>query len=783
MNVFISYDHRDGDKASKLEEDLKLQHIGIWIDKKCIKPGTIWLQEIDKGLSTRQADYVLGIITNPYIDSTGGVEAYVKISEGLRTKNIKFIPLFFEDINEINSVIIPAINGFKFYEDYNKGLLDLIKFLKSEEPERSVELLSKIEGENSKNPFRRTRAEFFESDYSLAMAFADPEKERYELVCGRMPLFIFGGRGSGKTMILRSLTPEVRISLSKVKTFKEAREKGVDYFGIYIRLMRGSFSLADNNTILKLGFLNLGVAKDYNLYRELWKKIDKGITDEPIISSGINAAQKIFLNEINLKILKTIIAKLKHLQDIKVISINNDTEQKIVSLLNKRLAPSLVIKSFNDLMDFIDTELDKIKDYLQKITLPSNDTLSANWVISGSDFLDHACNIFVDNIVDLKDTKFYLLLDEFENLLTYQQIIINEWIKTSNNIVVKVGVKYESTHTNMTLQGQPLQFKVGECDEIALDYDLFDDIDIAKYQRLLKRICEKLLRLESYREINIENILENPSAPELPQEVIDQCIKEIIGERFQENIQEYRRKFEVASIFRLLRKKEKVEGRKSKKKVYAGFDTYTYLSSGIIRIFLNLIGMAVYRAEGNGVNVKSGQKISIEDQSWASRVFSKAYLEKIYKNVEPYMGINGEIIYQFVTDIGDIFRERLLFHSSEPETLSISVKDSHNLDGEEFSLLKALLKHGVRESILYKREETSSYRPKQSTGIRTKDYVLNRVYTPALEISHRARWGRCNFYVKELSNLITSETREKTKKNLQKRQGKEEKKAPLFGEE
>ena len=63
MNVFISYDHRDGDKASKLEEDLKLQHIGIWIDKKCIKPGTIWLQEIDKGLSTRQADYVLGIIT------------------------------------------------------------------------------------------------------------------------------------------------------------------------------------------------------------------------------------------------------------------------------------------------------------------------------------------------------------------------------------------------------------------------------------------------------------------------------------------------------------------------------------------------------------------------------------------------------------------------------------------------------------------------------------------------------------------------------------------------
>jgi len=787
MNVFISYNHRDEDKALKLEEDLKLQHVGIWIDKGCIEPGTIWLKEIDEGLSIRQVDYVLGIVTNDYINSTGGIEAYAKISEGLRKRgrDIKFIPLFFEDINKINSVITAAIQGFKFYEDYNKGLLELIKFLKSKESEQAAELLSKIEGENSKNPFRRTRAEFFESDSKLAMAFADPEKERYELVCGRMPLFIFGGRGSGKTMILRSLTPEVITSRLRVKTLKEAKEKGVDYFGIYIRLMRGSLSLADNNTILKLGFLNLGVVKDYNSYKELWKKIDKDITDEPIISSGINSAQIIFLNEINLKILKAIVAKLKHLQDIKVISIDNDTEQEIVSLIIKRLNPSLVIRSFNDLMGFIDTELDKIKDYLQKITLPFNENISANWVTSSPDFIDCICKIFVDNLMDLKGTKFYLLLDEFENLLPYQQMIINEWVKTSNNIVVKVGVKYEGMHTNMTLQGQLLQFKVGECDEIALDYDLFDDIDIAKYQNLLKRICEKLLLLEKYNETDIEKILEKPSASELPPDVIDECIKEIAGNRFQEKAQEYREKFEVAAIFRLLRKKEKVEGRRSRKKVYAGFDTYTYLSSGIIRIFLNLVGMALYRAEGNKINVKAGQNISIEDQSWASRIVSKAYLEKIYKNVESYRGINGEIIYQFVTDIGDIFRERLLFHSSEPETLSISVRDPHNLDKKEFSLLKDLFKHGAKESIFYKREETSSYRPKQSAGIRTKDYVLNRVYTPALEISHRARWGRCKFSVEELSELITSKTREKIKRTLQQRQRKEEEqeKTPLFDEE
>jgi len=223
----------------------------------------------------------------------------------------------------------------------------------------------------------------------------------------------------------------------------------------------------------------------------------------------------------------------------------------------------------------------------------------------------------------------------------------------------------------------------------------------------------------------------------------------------------------------LLRQREKVEGRRTRKKVYAGFDTYTYLSSGIIRVFLNLIGMAFYKAEGDGADVKKGEKISIEHQSWASRIISKGYLERIHKNIEAYGGINGEIMYQFVTDLGDVFRERLLFHQSEPETLSVSLSNPQGLDS--YANVKNLLCHGVKESIFYKREETSSYRPKQTTGIRTKDYVLNRVYAPALEISHRARWGRCHFQVQELDGLLNPDKRASTKKTLQERQRSEEK--------
>jgi hypothetical protein len=59
--------------------------------------------------------------------------------------------------------------------------------------------------------------------------------------------------------------------------------------------------------------------------------------------------------------------------------------------------------------------------------------------------------------------------------LRKSQKIINEWVKTANNFVVKIGSKFEGMYTNLTLQGQQLQFKVGECDDITLDYDLFND--------------------------------------------------------------------------------------------------------------------------------------------------------------------------------------------------------------------------------------------------------------------------------------------------------------------
>jgi len=126
MKVFISYTHDGKNYADKVKKDLRDQNIGIRIDKKCIGPGQIGLKEIDDALY--HVDYVLGVITKDYLTSIGGAEAYAKISEGLPKKDIRFIPLFFIPPKKVESVIIPAIQGYIFSEDYEKGLHDLIKF-------------------------------------------------------------------------------------------------------------------------------------------------------------------------------------------------------------------------------------------------------------------------------------------------------------------------------------------------------------------------------------------------------------------------------------------------------------------------------------------------------------------------------------------------------------------------------------------------------------------------------------------------------------------------------
>lgn len=770
MKVLISYAHSDGKGyAERLESDLKEQGIGPWIDKNDIKLGDIWLKEIDDAI--RSVDYVLGIITRDYLDSTGGVEAYAKISEGLNDRNIRFIPCFFISPEESRSSIVKAIQGADFSKEYKDGFRKVLGILKEKDAEDPLIALSKIESPHSDNPFRRVRTEFFQEDYkSLAAAFAEPEKEKLDLLRESRPLIIFGGRGSGKTMVLKSLTPEVQFLRLGVSNFQAAKEKGMNYFGIYFKLKKGSLSIYDRYVIVRMGFENVRQPQEDGTFKRMMEKAEEEeYENEPILVAGAAAARAISLDEFNLKILKTTLEEIKMLHKNEGLKISHEAEERIVKKLSKLLGFETLkeIVKFDEIIDKVDKDLRSIQLYIRNLTLPYAQP-SVDWTSSGTEFLDDIFKIVTTEIEQLNDVRVYLLFDEFENLNKIQQTIVNEWIKISKNFTVKAASKFEGHYTTATEEGQCLQDGQDYL-SLSMDYDLTDRSEKGKYQQLLKNICSNILEIEGYEERDIRNILEEPPKPELPQSVIDleiRSIRNAAGQAIKEdNMDEYRRQMGLSAIFRILRRRERVEGRKMKTKIYAGFESYTYLSSGIPRIFLNLMGMAFYLSEASGKNTKKGDKISYQRQTEAAYKISRVWLENIPVNLEQL----GDKMYAFICDLGDIFRIRLLFHSSEPETLVVRIIDPNNLPSK--SLLNKLLSYGVRESIFYARRESSSQTGKQLSKPRRSEYMFNRIYAPILEISYRPRWARsCEFTTTQLAMLLDDEQREEMTKQLQSQQ-------------
>jgi hypothetical protein len=778
MQIAISCSNKDIEIGKKLREDLNEQHVTPWIYIYDIKPGKIWAEELDLAIS--DSDYVLGILTENYLPSIGGAEAYATIADGLQKKDIKFLPLFFVSPEKVDRKLIKSIQGFNFSSSYEIGLRSLLCFLKSEEPESAKVTLSKVESPTSQNPFRRVRTEFFRDNYQLlAKAFASPENEKYEIIQEDRPVFIIGGRGCGKSMILKSLTPRVLLYRFNVQTFTELRNKGVSFLGTYFKVEKGSLLMYDYNNVIELGFAQTHLPKDHKLYKNLLQKLNntktlpsKEIEEEPVLTAGLNAIWAITLNELNFKILKATLKELKALSETNppIIRITPIIEQNFVHHIMLRLGNSGEdVRNIDDLIIFVDCEIAKISNYIQDLSTPFAQP-KANWLRPDIKFLDSFFEILSKDFDDLRGVIFYLLIDEFENLRAIQQTIFIEWIKTAQNFVVKIASKFEGIYTNMTLQRQPLQFGQDCPHPIILDYDLFDASRKAAYQDLLVQICQNMLSIENYAQTDISKILKEQQEIELPQNLIDAEIKRIReGAKLDfssDKIEEYRNKLQMAAIFRLLRERRKVEGRKARRKAYAGFETYTYLSSGIVRIFLNLVGMAVYRSEGNRSQIREGQSIPIEDQTWAAYVVSRAWLEKIPENYD--LKGQGERIYQFIVDIGDILRERLLSHPTEPECLSIALTDPTNLNKTSNTLLADILSYSERESILFQRKETSSYRPKQPYRARSREYMLNRIYAPILGLSYRARWGRNAFTTTELNQLLDERKRDRTKRLLQK---------------
>jgi len=388
--------------------------------------------------------------------------------------------------------------------------------------------------------------------------------------------------------------------------------------------------------------------------------------------------------------------------------------------------------------------------------------------------------IIVKSIPLFKNLNIIILLDEYENFLEHQQVVINTLLKfTRPHIKFRIGMRLEGFRTFKMIAEEDFIKEYREYRKVIFEEALNKD---KRFHRFLEEISRK--RLESIgvlREkgfINIKTILSKEEnledeaialAKNKPNKIYEHFSKKVPKEhldkvRYKDNplleLLNYiwlTRGVTPEKTYRAMRDyldKNKTEaGAKyerdyihkyklslmfllcsiyKKPKLYYSFNTFAFLSSGIVGNFIELCRGSFANAGWDDDLLLQEGKISKASQSHAARDFSKDEIHQISR-IETY---GGEIS-TFIRNIGNIFLEyHLDFHLRYPETNQFAV----NLDAIKDKNLRNAMSAAIKWSVIQRKPKMQRTTPGDPHLEDT--YITNRIFAPSFQISYRTRGGK-----------------------------------------
>jgi hypothetical protein len=595
----------------------------------------------------------------------------------------------------------------------------------------ATSIVSTAFGCDNSNPFRRLRAEFFEdSPKLLARTFAPPDASKVGALEDKMPCFLEGSRGTGKSMLLLSLRARNYLARFPVSV------QPIAVFGAYLKLTRGALC-------------NAGLPTSANTD----PKFGAETNDYPVVDIS---AQEIYLS-----ILESLVSELDYCIEQHVLACDRSVESRLAGSLGRRLFPdsTLTFVRLSDVRDELGIAHEHISDFIRKRFI-YGEKPNVPFTHFGIKLLGNCLRIIRQEIPLLTNTLFAILFDEYENLFPFQQRVVNGLVKlAAPELTVKIAKKLGTFDTASTVTGQDLQ-EIHDYTRIPLVYDVNDAHELKAYQNLLETFVRNTLRSESSGTASLAALLPSfqtleVQAADLREEVARLCkvtpadFESWDSEKQMAKITYYGE----AATYRCLYGSKK----RRQEKRFAGKDDLTQLSSGIIRYFQEFLGVAYHLAFSAGAVQGSQLQIAPEFQSRAVHIVSRHNVATLSRNVEAY----GEVLKYLLLDLGDGLRHRLLHHSSEPEAARLTVTDPEQLALPGMADLKRVLSVGVREGVFQSKEGLPAFRPKHDSDPQPVEINICRLFAPALQISPRLRW-RTPITCDELRSLIDPQSRGET---------------------
>lgn len=552
-----------------------------------------------------------------------------------------------------------------------------------------------------------------------------------ELTTAR-PCVLIGGRGTGKTTVLRSLSYEGRFALSSKDPNKIPEWP---YYGFYYRINTNRVTAFSGPELLD--------------------------TQWP----------KVFGHYLNLLLCSSV---LKFLQ---WYSANIPQAEMLSPVSCRRIGATLDIQavSLADLLEGVGMLIIRFESFVNNMRpnqLPHLSMLGAP-----IDELFGQINL----LPQFSGKPFFFLIDEYENLLDYQQTLFNTLIKHSgqNNYTFKIGVRELGWRMRTTSNPTEQLISPADYGRVSISEKLVG----ARFEEFARDVCNiriarlqddtkarpvsdirvalpglseddeaKLLGvLEASREVSEEiaavlrSLDESPSLQltaleayfvkawaESQGQSVDAVVREIVADR--ETWNERYGNYKHALLYTIRR------GKRGIRKYYCGWDVFVQLASSNIRYLLELVDQSLL------LHLRGGKNLS---EAVSSSVQTDAAYAVGRKNLSELEGlsVHGAHLTKLLLGLGRVFgvmASEALGHA--PEVNQFYLADEARPVIEGYQLLDAAVLH-----LALVRSTGSKLTSEADT--RAYDYSIHPIYCPFFIFSYRKK-RKMTLTSKQLIGLV-----------------------------
>lgn len=568
------------------------------------------------------------------------------------------------------------------------------------------------------------------------------------------PCLLQGGRGTGKTTVLKSLSysGQYRLLNENFESFNK-----LDYVGVYYKL----------ETAIVSAFS--GGEKDTTYW------------------------QHVFSYFINLQLCKLLCQFGCWHEKISGRDLRFDAHQMKIFCIALGIPEVFSIKE-------IQQELDRLIALLEGDINYAADTISQKQTPIGS--TPRRLVNLLRSTSDFKDKTFYFLLDEYENLQEYQQISLNTFIKQADReLSFKIGIRELGFRSRHTLN--PNEQLVDPADLVLIDIsnslseDEFEQFGKAVLESRFNELRNKGIDIPTDFPALFEDLSEEQEAIRLGGEEVAKEVREKLrmlvskseiseldkltlkdlvlikfiakGERgdsdqsykvFKEaitDLTEWKNKlnnYNYATLFTLRTKKAGIS------KYYCGWQTMLALSGRNIRYFLQLMTNSLIEHTKEGKRLTN--QISADCQTRVAAEVGRKNLWELEG-----LSIRGAQLMKVVLGFGELFHRMAINpegHAPEVTQFELSKKKS----SDENSIVESaeIINSAIMHLALVRRAGTKL---SGRGDTRDFDYMLHPIFAPFFVYSHRRKrkitvnsddvMGMINNTSKTINTLLNKQNR------------------------